>query len=183
MKTACSSGARPALSKLPIHAEPRASARRRWTEDQVASATVPLLDLASDQIGPLLVASEAEGVRFLRRVVGEWEAGTNRFTRKGEALLGNFVDDRLVAICGLMRDPYQGETTVGRLRNLYVLPEYRGRAIGAALARRVIELAESSFKVLRLRAGTPQAAVLYERLGFTPTTELKDCTHVMYFES
>ena len=144
---------------------------------------VPLLDLPSDQVGPLLVASEAEGFRFLRRVVGEWEAGTNRFTRKGEALLGYFVDDRLVAICGLMRDPYQGEPTVGRLRNLYVLPEYRGRDIGAKLARRVIELAESSFTVLRLRAGTPQAAALYERLGFTATTELKDCTHVMYFES
>jgi len=86
-------------------------------------------------------------------------------------------------MCGLMRDPYQSEPTVGRLRNLYILPEYRRRAIGAELARRIIELAKPSFKVLRLRAGTPQAAALYERLGFTETTELKDCTHVMYFEA
>lgn len=140
---------------------------------------VLLLDLASDQVGPLVVASEAEDFRFLRRVVSEWEAGTNRFTGEGEALLGYFVDDRLVAICGLIRDPYQGKSTVGRLRNLYVLPEHRGRAIGTQLVRRVIELAESSFKVLRLRAGTPQAAALYERLGFTATTEVRDCTHVM----
>jgi ribosomal protein S18 acetylase RimI-like enzyme len=144
---------------------------------------VPLLDLPSNQVGPLLVASEAEGFRFLRRVVSEWEAGTNRFTGKGEALLGYFVDDCLVAICGLMRDPYQGEATVGRLRNLYVLPAHRGRAIGTELARRVIELAESSFKVLRLRASNPQAAALYERLGFTATTQVENCTHVMYFDS
>ena len=145
-------------------------------------AVVPILDLASDQVGPLLVASEAEGFQFLRRVVSEWEGGTNRFTGKGEALLGYFVDDRLVAICGLMRDPYQANAAVGRLRNLYVLPEHRGRAIGTQLARHVIDLAESSFKVLRLRAGTPQAAALYERLGFTATTEVQDCTHVMYFD-
>ena len=144
---------------------------------------VPLLDLPSDQVGPLLVSSEAEGFGFVRRVVGEWEAGTNRFTGRGEVLLGYFVDDRLVAICGLMRDPYQAEATVGRLRNLYVLPEHRGRAIGAELVRRVIELAVSSFKVLRLRASTPRTAALYERLGFTAMKELRDCTHVMYFDS
>jgi hypothetical protein len=86
--------------------------------------TVRLLDLASDQVGPLLVASEAEDFRFLRRVVSEWEAGTNLFAGKGKALLGYFVDDHLVAVCGLMRDPYQGKATVGRLRNLYVLPEH-----------------------------------------------------------
>jgi GNAT superfamily N-acetyltransferase len=78
-----------------------------------------------------------------------------------------------------MRDPYQREATVGRLRNLYVLPEFRGRGLGSALTRHVVELASSSFRVLRLRAGTPQAAVLYERLGFTPTTGSEDCTHVM----
>jgi ribosomal protein S18 acetylase RimI-like enzyme len=144
---------------------------------------VPLRDLPSDQVSPLLIASEAEGFRFLRRVVSEWESGANRFTGKGEALLGCFVDHRLVAICGLMRDPYQGEAAVGRLRNLYVLPEYRGRAIGATLARRVIELAGSSFKLLRLRASTPQAAALYERLGFTATRAVENCTHVMDLDS
>jgi ribosomal protein S18 acetylase RimI-like enzyme len=142
---------------------------------------VPLGELPQDQIRALLAASEAEGFRFLRRVVSEWERGKNRFAGKGEALLGFFLDDRLVAVCGLMRDPYQSEAAVGRLRNLYVLPEYRGRGIGGTLTRRVIELAESSFQVLRLRASTPQAAALYERLGFTATTDIEQCTHVMRF--
>jgi ribosomal protein S18 acetylase RimI-like enzyme len=142
---------------------------------------VALTELPQDQIGPLLAASEAEGFQFVRRVVNEWESGANRFTRKGEALLGYFVGGRLVAICGLTRDPYQSESTVGRLRNLYVLPEHRGRSIGSALTRRVIELAESAFQVLRLRAATPVAASLYERLGFTATNELENCTHVIRF--
>ncbi len=142
---------------------------------------VVLTELTRDQIDPLLTASEAEGFQFIRRVVDEWESGANRFTGKGEALLGAFLDGRLVAVCGLSRDPYLDEPTVGRLRNLYVLPECRGRQIGTALARRVSELARSSFRILRLRAATEQAAALYERLGFTATTEQENCTHVMRF--
>ena len=142
---------------------------------------VLLEEIPGEKVRPLLTASEAEGFEFLRRVVREWEKGTNRFTGKGEALLGVFIDGQLVAICGLVRDPYQAEATVGRLRNLYVLPEYRGRAIGATLTRRVIELARTSFQALRLRASTPQAAALYERLGFTATGEIENCTHVMRF--
>lgn len=140
---------------------------------------VRLFEIPRDQVRPLLMASETEGFAFLRRVVNEWEAGANRFAGEGEALLGCFLDGRLVAICGLMRDPYESEATVGRLRNLYVLPEYRGRAIGATLTRRVIDLAATSFRVLRLRASTAQAAALYERLGFTATSEIAHCTHVL----
>jgi ribosomal protein S18 acetylase RimI-like enzyme len=144
---------------------------------------VPLNDLVAEQIGPLLAESEAEGFAFVRRVVREWETGANRFSGEGEALLGCFLDGRLVGICGLSRDPYLSDSTVGRLRNLYVLPAYRNREIGRALARRVIELAGSSFRVLRLRAANPKAAALYEHLGFAATTELENCTHLMRFSS
>jgi len=142
---------------------------------------VRLTAVSDEQMGPLLTASEAEGFAFVRRVVDEWASGANRFTRPGEALLGSFLDGRLVGICGLTKDPYQDDDTVGRLRNLYVLPGCRGRGIGAALARRIIELAESSFRILRLRAATAEAAALYERLGFAATSELENCTHVVRF--
>ena len=160
----------------------------RWTVHRKVEADsgserspVRLSALPDEQIGPLLSASEAEGFRFVRRVVDEWASGANRFTRPGEALLGSFLDGRLVGICGLTKDPYQDDDAVGRLRNLYVLPRYRGRRIGATLTRCVTELARSSFRILRLRAATPQAAALYERLGFTATTELENCTHVIRF--
>jgi ribosomal protein S18 acetylase RimI-like enzyme len=141
---------------------------------------VELLELPDDQVHPLLAASEAEGFRFVRRVVTEWEAGANRFEGRGEALLGCFQEGRLVGLCGLMRDPYQSGASVGRVRNLYVLPAFRGRGIGAMLTREAIERARKTFRVLRLRAATPEAAALYERLGFAPTGDLEDCTHVLY---
>jgi ribosomal protein S18 acetylase RimI-like enzyme len=156
---------------------------RRPADDPEETAPVRLTELVSSDIAPLLAASEAEGFRFVRRVVREWESGAHRFSGHGEALLGCLRGGRLVGICGLSRDPYLNEPTVGRLRNLYVLPEYRGRGIGSALTRRVIEITGSSFRVLRLRAATPQAAALYERLGFTPTASVEDCTHVMRFDA
>ena len=145
----------------------------------MTNAVVHLRDLPEEQVQPLLVASEAEGYRFVRRVVSEWSAGTNTFSDPGEALLGSFLEARLVGICGLMRDPYEDEPGLARLRNLYVLPERRGLGIGSVLVRRVIELASQSFRLLRLRAGTPQAVALYERLGFTRTSEVPNCTHVL----
>lgn len=147
------------------------------------SPIVELSELPDRLIWPLLDASEAEGFRFVRRVVNEWASGKNRFSGGGEALLGILVDDRLVAICGLTRDPYLDDPGVGRLRNLYVLPAYRCRGLGAALSREVIERASSSYRVLRLRAATREAGALYERLGFTPAADVADCTHVLSFET
>lgn len=143
----------------------------------------PLHDLPDEQIHPLLIASETEGFKFVRRVVEEWQSGANRFSGKGEALLGAFVDGHLVAICGLMSDPYAKQPEIGRLRNLYVLPSHRGHGIGGDLTRRVIALAAEAFVVLRLRAGTPQAARLYEHVGFRPVADLADCTHVLAWPS
>jgi ribosomal protein S18 acetylase RimI-like enzyme len=78
-----------------------------------------------------------------------------------------------------MRDPYLDDATVGRLRNLYVSPSWRGRGLGASLTRRVIELAPAAFRLLRLRAADQRAARLYERLGFAPVTGLPHCTHLL----
>ena len=156
---------------------------RRRADGSEETAPVRLTELSSNQIAPLLAASEAEGFQFVRRVVREWESGAHRFSGGGEALLGGFRDARLVGICGLSRDPYLADPTVGRLRNLYVLPEYRGRRIGSALARHVIEMAGSSFRLLRLRAATPQAAALYERLGFAATGSVENCTHIFRLDA
>jgi len=146
---------------------------------QIEAEILAFKDLRKDEIEPLVRASEAEGFQFVRRVVVEWASGANRFSRDGERLIGAFLDRRLVAICGLNRDPYQDDPTVGRLRNLYVLPEFRRRGLGEALTRRVIELAGSAFRLLRLRAATPEAAVFYERLGFSKAIDLPNCTHAL----
>ena len=145
------------------------------------TSIVALDELPEELIRPLQESSETEGFQFVRRVVTEWGSGKNRFSGTGEALLGAFLGRRLVAICGLSRDPYLDDDSVGRLRNLYVLPEFRRHGLGAALTSRVIELASSRFRVLRLRAATPEAAGLYERLGLDPTSDVPNCTHVLVF--
>ena len=140
---------------------------------------IRLRELPAELYGPLLEASEAEGFEFLRRVETEWRSGAQTFSRPGEALLGTLVDGDLVAVCGLMRDPYLDDAKVGRLRNLYVSPEHRGKGIGASLTRRVIELAPAAFTLLRLRAADERAARLYERLGFALVNGIAHCTHLL----
>jgi GNAT superfamily N-acetyltransferase len=143
------------------------------------AAPFRLRELVDSDVQPLLATSEAEGFAFVRRVVTEWRDGQQRFEAPGEALLGRRVDGRLVALCGLMRDPYLDDPAVGRLRNLYVLPEHRGRGLGASLTRRVLELAPAAFRFLRLRAVDERAARLYERFGFRPIADMASCTHVL----
>ncbi len=59
-----------------------------------------------------------------------------------------------------------GYGEVGYLGNLIVLPEYRGRGIGAALMNEAMEhLLDSGAKSIRLDS-VPKAIPLYQRLGF-----------------
>jgi ribosomal protein S18 acetylase RimI-like enzyme len=136
-------------------------------------------EVREHELRPLLDASTSEGFSFVRRVAREWQTGDNRFSQAGEALFGAFDGERLVGICGLMLDPYARASGVARLRNLYVLPEYRGSGIGKQLAQAVIASATGSFHVLRLRAGTLEAAAFYDRLGFVRSGTESESTHLL----
>ena len=142
---------------------------------------VRLGQILDGELEALLAASEAEGLRFVRRVAREWMSGAHRFDAPGEVLLGAREGDTLVGICGLSRDPYANDDRIGRLRNLYVLRSHRCRGIGSALATEVMRLARETFSVLRLRAASPESAFLYEQLGFTLVTDEPDATHVLRF--
>ena len=123
-------------------------------------------DLPPDRFAPLLIESEASGYRFLRRVNDEWASGVNRFRRPGEALLAAEIEGRLVGVCGLNVDPYLDDPRIGRVRNVYVLAECRGRGIGRRLVEQAITAARGHFDRLRLRGEEAGPARLYESLGF-----------------
>jgi GNAT superfamily N-acetyltransferase len=143
-------------------------------------ASIVLLgELRERQLLPLLEASESEGFPFVRRLAREWQTGVNRFSGPGEALFGAFHGENLVGICGLMLDPYARTSGVARLRNLYVLPQFRGSGIGRQLTEAVISSASGAFHRLRLRAGTPEAARFYDHLAFTRCSAEPDSTHVL----
>jgi GNAT superfamily N-acetyltransferase len=142
-------------------------------------ATIVRLQNLPDSFDVLLQQSEASGYRFLRRVANEWESDAIRFDRPGEALLGVEMNERLVGVCGLSIDPYLNDPRTGRVRNVYVLAEFRRRGIGGLLVLEAMKLARGHFDMLRLRGEEPGPARLYESLGFRPCSGIPDCTHVM----
>ena len=138
-----------------------------------------LLHLPLERFAGLLAESEASGYRFLRRVLDEWEGGVNRFARRGEALFAAEIGDRLVGVCGLNIDPYLHDPRVGRVRNVYVLAECRGRGIGRRLVEHAIAAARGNFDRLQLRGEEAGPARLYESLGFRACSGIPNCTHFM----
>lgn len=126
----------------------------------------------------LVRPAEREGWRFLRRLAEEWESQANRFEGRGEALFAALLEKQLAGVCGLNVDPYAGSERVGRVRHLYVHPTCRRLGVGRALVEHVLLQARGRFESLRLRTTNPQAARLYERLGFEPSREEAICTHV-----
>jgi len=141
-------------------------------------AIEPLSGLTSGDVAELLSDSERLESRIVRRLVDEWGNGANRFDRPGEALFGARAAGRLLGVCGLNVDPYAGDDRVGRIRHLYVLSESRRQGVGQRLVQRVIQAAQGRFDDLRLHTSNPEAARLYEALGFRPSNERVDYTHV-----
>lgn len=126
----------------------------------------------------LAAGAAAEGFEFLDRLLVEWESGSNRFDRPGEALLGVFDDETLIGIGGLNRDPFLDDPAVGRIRRIYIRAAWRNCGIGANLVSALLGRANGSFDQVRLRAVSKDAGRLYERLGFQPIEDAH-ATHVL----
>ena len=125
-------------------------------------------ELPREELQRLVEESLREGLRFLTRLCHEWETGENRFDRPGEALFLAWSADDLVGICGLNRDPNTTDSTVGRVRHLYVRSSHRRLGVGRLLTSAVVEHARRSFHSVRLRTDSPAGAAFYRALGFSP---------------
>jgi len=133
----------------------------------------------AERVAELVVESERHGLRFIRRLAEEWTSGANRFDQPGEALFVARIGERVVGVCGLNVDPYAAEPRVGRVRHLYVLSGQRRLGVGRRLVSEIIDAARGRFDRLRLRTEAPEAAQLYQALGFRPSVGTADCTHIM----
>lgn len=118
----------------------------------------------------------AEGHSFVTRTRCEWEIGINRFDRSGESFFLAIAEGRIIGICGLNRDPYLDDSSVGRLRHLYVHPSHRRSGVAAALMNECLSSAIGNFERIRLRTSNQAADALYCSLGFTVCNE-ESATH------
>jgi len=112
------------------------------------------------------VSSEYAGYRFLDRLAADWEAGTARFNRDGEALFAAWHHDALAGIGGITLD--SAISDVLRMRRFYVRATFRRGGIGRALAHALLGHARRSGKPVLVNAGTEIAPSFWEALGFAP---------------
>ena len=84
-------------------------------------------------------------------------------------ILGAFVE-RLVGVAGLYREPHLKASHKAHLWGMYVLPEHRGRGIGAGLLEALVSHARSLAGIssvhLSVTSAAPEARRMYERAGF-----------------
>lgn len=137
-----------------------------------------ITDLKSVDVTKLVEESEAEGYRFLKRLVSQYEDGTNTFNQEGEVLYGVWDQhDQLVAIGGLNRDPYSTKEGVGRLRRFYISPNARRQGIGTRLLKEIIKYGQGNFKEIVVRTDSSMADAFYRANGFSADLGLPEATH------
>jgi GNAT superfamily N-acetyltransferase len=134
-------------------------------------------DLAPDSLAELVAESERAGFRFVRKLVDEWNTGSNCFDKPGEALFTASVDGRVVGVGGLNQDPYAGAPGIGRVRRLYVLESVRRRGVARKLVEAIVVQARDHFELLRLRTNTETGGQFYLAMGFKHCASESHSTH------
>ncbi|MEA5502289.1 GNAT family N-acetyltransferase [Halotia wernerae UHCC 0503] len=143
--------------------------------EQIVIARV--LEFELDSINSLVEESLAQGFRFLERLIQEYRSGLNRFDQPGEMLFTASVQDVVVGIGGLNRDPYCGDPHIGRLRHLYVESVWRRHGVGRLLVTQLIHEANQNYQLLRLRTDTQIGDIFYQKLGFKTHPTWEHTTH------
>jgi GNAT superfamily N-acetyltransferase len=138
-----------------------------WTERK--QATLGGVTPDSPGFDRVRAESAAEGHRMLDRFAEHWHDGTNRFDRPGEVILGAFLGDELIGICGRNRDPFDPHPRAGRVRHLYVATAHRRTGVARTLINAIVDGAVNWFDYLNTNC-PPEAAPFYEHLGFVPVT-------------
>jgi GNAT superfamily N-acetyltransferase len=137
----------------------------------------PIEKPAWEDFRPLIDASKAEGYDFVQKLWDEYQSGKATFQEPGAVLLGVYDDERLIAVGGVHSDPYLKEVSAGRIRHVYVLPEYRRGGMGKKLVQALMEYGANQFNTFTLRTMTQHGRDFYTALGFTDEPRFADATH------
>jgi GNAT superfamily N-acetyltransferase len=126
--------------------------------------------------------ASSEGFRFVQRTIDEWKNGVNRFSKRGEILIGIFLADKYIGIGGLNVDPYINDPDIGRIRHVYISQAHRRKGVATFLLKRLISFASNYFQTIRLLTDNPDASSFYESLGFINSSGLK-VSHILRLDS
>jgi GNAT superfamily N-acetyltransferase len=146
--------------------------------DRAEFYTLKKLDPETEEFADLAEESRREGYWMLVRLLEGWREGRNRFSRRGETLLGAWRRGRLAGVCGLNVDPYVEKRREGRVRHLYVSTDDRGNGVGRLLVGAIVDKARPYFPTLNVRA-PGEAFPFYEALGFRRVEGEEFLTHRM----
>jgi len=137
----------------------------------------PINPLTHPDFQSLLKISTDEGYSFTQKLLDEYESGVNRFDSSGAALLGVSADQQLIAIGGAHPDTYVNQPQIGRIRHVYVLPDYRRTGVGKLIMEALIDHARAHFEILTLRTPTAHGDAFYTALGFSREVRFAESTH------
>lgn len=73
-----------------------------------------------DELIALEADARADGLKRVTRFIEEWSDGRNSFAGPGEKSYMVRLAGRVCSVCGLNRDPFAGDDSIGRVRRLYV---------------------------------------------------------------
>ena len=138
---------------------------------------VKLSQIQWNHLDQLINSSSSEGHSFLKLMKAQYLSGDNRFEYEGEGVYAYIKNQQLIGICGLNKDPYLEDKNVGRIRHLYILPEFRKMGYGRQLIEHVVREAQSHYKLLTLRTFEYNASAFYKCLGFQTDTMIYAATH------
>jgi GNAT superfamily N-acetyltransferase len=138
----------------------------------------PVVDALPVGFDALRAEALGEGFRQVERLVADWEAGTTRFDRDGEALLAARLNGVLAGIGGLTIEPVVPGAL--RMRRFYVRPAFRRIGVGRRLVTALLAGAGGDRSITVNAA--PASIAFWESLGFKPDPR-DGHTHILRRES
>lgn len=136
--------------------------------DQANLASYVALPALPCDIGELADAARSEGFGMVHRLIDDYAAERNRFSKRGESLCAALVGDRTVAVGGINVDPYYDSPVLGRIRHLYVHPDFRHCGVGTGLMNLIESRGEQYFDSFQLFTTSRAAGWFYEALSYVP---------------
>jgi GNAT superfamily N-acetyltransferase len=134
----------------------------------------PVLDALPAGFEALRAEALAEGFRQVERLASDWEAGTTRFDRDGEALLAARLNGALAGIGGLTMEPVVPGAL--RMRRFYVRLAFRRVGVGRQLVTALLAGVGGDGSITVNAA--PASIAFWESVGFNPDPR-NGQTHVL----